>query len=224
MKPVIIKADCSVIYDGRATSSLVRGTYLVIIKPDMSVAIHGYKAKPLNYQNSGSTIHFHNTGTIGFAKSAGLFSLKPKLIIESVNGREALYVGVFKVISSFDISGLSDESIVLRRTEKDLVKKIEADPEGYLKVRVSSVETEVDTPYGHVDLVAYGLDGVVHAVEVKRKIVSVSTCGQIARYAKYLRDEAKHTVMEYVAAPKISKNAMRYVESHQQTFVPVDFD
>jgi len=50
MESQIIFGTCNVQYDGRATSTLIDGKYLIIIKSDGSLIIHDSKMlKPKNY-------------------------------------------------------------------------------------------------------------------------------------------------------------------------------
>src|SRR5215216_2718640 len=56
--PLVLQADCEVYYEGRASSALRRGHYLLIHKEDGSFQIHGSRLTvPLNYQPAGSRLY-----------------------------------------------------------------------------------------------------------------------------------------------------------------------
>lgn len=53
----ILFANCDVLYDGRAQSTLETGNYLIIRKADGSIQIQAAnKTTPRNYQSSGAVI------------------------------------------------------------------------------------------------------------------------------------------------------------------------
>src|SRR4051812_3895718 len=55
--PFILLADCQVFYEGRASSVLPRGHYLLVRKADGSFLVHGARlTTPLNYQGAGSRL------------------------------------------------------------------------------------------------------------------------------------------------------------------------
>src|SRR5947209_1248902 len=55
--PFILLADCQVTYEGRASSVLPRGHYLLVRKADGSFLVHGARlTTPLNYQGAGSRL------------------------------------------------------------------------------------------------------------------------------------------------------------------------
>ena len=57
----ILIANCSVKYEGRASSTLEDGDYLIIIKDDNTMQIQGQKlTKPLNYINAKTIYSIEN--------------------------------------------------------------------------------------------------------------------------------------------------------------------
>lgn len=218
--------DCSVVYDGRAHSTLERGNYLIIFKPDGSLSVHGAVfAKPLNYQNGGTRIETYKSGSEFNDLVKAYFGKKPAFILFAMNNGEVLAIAVYKVIKEFAPKEWSANKIALSRSEKELVQQIFDNIYAYFpKLKICGVEVEVPTPYGNVDILIGDTIGSLHIVEVKRKIVSVAACGQVARYGKFFRDEHHGEVMEYLAAPRMTSNARAYADRHDQQYVFADFD
>lgn len=68
-KPFALYAECSIIYDGRAYSTLANGRYLIIYKQDGSLLIHGGDlCKPRNYQGPGSILSYIDSKLISTNK------------------------------------------------------------------------------------------------------------------------------------------------------------
>lgn len=217
---------CSVVYNGRASSVLETGNYLVLCKPDLCIAVHGGSfIKPLNYQNPGSKIELLKEGQEFDDLCSNYFEdEKPQLVIYATNKKESLIVGVHEVISHKTYRGWDSNKIKLIRSERDLVNQIVARYDHYFPdIDAVQVETEVPTPYGNVDIVLIDRQGVRYLVEVKRTVMSVAGCGQVARYAAYYTSKGIRN-KQYVAAPTITANAMTYVQEHGQTWVEAQFD
>lgn len=204
---------------------LETGNFLALCKPDMSFSIHGGSfIKPLNYQNPKSTIELLRSGPVFDDMTANLFSNKPKLIISVVNKKESLKVAVYNVLHQRKFVDWTTSKIKLVRSERDLVNQIVSRiGQYYPAIDIVSTRVEVPTPYGNIDIMIIDKQGIRHVIEVKRKIMSVAGCGQVARYGNYLRSRGQ-TTMEYVMAPTISKNAMAYAAANNQTWIAATFD
>ena len=215
---------CEVVYDGRASSILEVGNYLILCKPDACFSIHGACfAKPLNYQNPGSKIEFLRSGQDFDDLWSNLFESKPKFIVRATNKRESLIVAVYKVFKHDVFTDWTSAKIKLVRSERDLVTQIFNNVYDYFPgIDPILIETEVPTPYGNIDLMIVDSQGIRHIVEVKRRIMSVAGCGQLARYAQHFI--ARNVpIRQYVMAPGISKNALAYVQNNGQKWVQATF-
>lgn len=202
----ILYADCSVIYDGRARSTLERGRYLIIHKSDGALLIHnGAANQPVNYQGSKAKL-----------------SVDGDLLI-SVRKKERLEICVHEVINHTSLTSWSMSEIVIRDTEHDLVKKIEQNWNDVIKIPVGRIEREFSTQYGPIDLAGISDDGTHVIVEVKRGKASLSHCSQLNRYNEHFT--MKHIKCVCIlASPQIGKNAHNYLRSHGYTWISVDFD
>ena len=222
--PFSLIVEAEVVYEGRASSRLDRGLYLILHKPDGSIAIHGARFKALNYQCANSCLTFYRRGDEFTDLCQAYFpGNEPEFLIISTNRDETLFIAVYSV--GGEIADLSYNKIILTKSERELVDKMIADIYDYLPgVDAILVETEAPTPYGNCDILVTDIGRSLHIIEVKRRIAAVSACGQAARYATYYRDECKRSVREYVAAPRLSRNAAIYCRQHGQTWIEVNFD
>lgn len=220
-----LHARCEVVYDGRAFSTLEEGDYLVLCKPDGCIAVHGgCFVKPLNYQNPGSDIRIIKSGDEFDDLWMNLFGRQPSMIIKATNKGESLVIAVHEVHRRLSLDGMSTSKISLVRSERDLVTQVTASIGRYFPaVDAVLVDTEVPTPYGLIDIMLVDRAGVRHIAEVKRRVMSVAGCGQLARYATSM-SAAGFTVAEYLVAPAISRNAARYALDRGQSFVAATFD
>lgn len=122
------------------------------------------------------------------------------------------------------MSNWTDSKIDLTKSERDLVNKIYSNITSYFpNIEIVDVNKEVRTPYGNIDLLIIDICEIHHIVEVKRRMATISGCGQVARYAKYFKRKGIKT-REYLAAPSISKNAIEYCAKHGQLWVEASFD
>lgn len=223
-KAFLLTGDMEIVYKGRAISTLQRGCYLLMVKPDKSISIHGARAKPLNYQNPNSTLSIYRSGVEFDDIWQSFFSVKPQYLIHSTNRNEALIIAVFDIKALVYIDNLSDYKIKLTRSEKELVQQLITNISLYLpELKIVSIRSEAPTPYGNVDVEIVDNEDRYHLIEAKRRIVSLAGCGQISRYAKYYQEQNKK-VKEYVAGPTISRNALKYCQQNNQTWIKIDFD
>jgi len=229
--------DAAVAYEGRARSTLERGRYLLLYKPDGSFMVcGGWHIPPLNYQGPGSVLHHHRPGTASYLDLydqhfSDLSPGKAQAILESASLRrkEHLYVAVHRVLSQQPLRDWSTTSIKLSRSEAELRDHIVANIQRFFPaLHIIKVRREVPTPYGLIDIQVTAHSKVkqgiaLHIIEVKRRQASVSACGQIARYARHLRDVKKMEVYEYVAAPTVSQSAALYCRRHGQRYIRATF-
>lgn len=202
-KPFCLYANCKVIYDGRASSVLNDGNYLVIYKSDKSVQVHGNtKIQPRNYQGSGSVVDIdHN-------------------IISFVNKKDKLLIIINNIIYVNYLEELSDDDIEIVKTESDLVDKLFNNFDDYIGNRFEIIEKEYQTEYGPVDLAGFTEHGEIHVVEVKRGKATLANCTQLKRYVEAIGGN----VFGYLASPAICTNAMKYLEKSSMRWVSIGFN
>src|SRR5205814_4714739 len=105
--PFVLMADCEVLYEGRASSTLRRGQYLLIRKADGSFLVHGASLTvPLNYQPAGSRLFRTPEGFLCQGKT------------------ETMRVVVHRVTARLPSGPWDDHRIQIVRTERELRDKL----------------------------------------------------------------------------------------------------
>jgi len=198
-------AQCDVLYEGRAASTLETGNYLIIHKGDGSIQIQaGDKTMPRNYQGSGATLERREHILISRRKS------------------ETLTITIHKIHQIVYLPNWSVAEITIVRTEKDLVNKLFKNWIDYIDGDFEMVKTEFPTSLGPVDLAGIEVDDHHHLVEVKRGNISIQNISQLNRYVSAVRDAGK-VVSGYIASPKIGCRARAYCESLGFRYLLLDF-
>jgi RecB family endonuclease NucS len=197
----VLFANCEVVYDGRAYSTLELGNYLIIHKGDGSLQIHGNsKIQPRNYQGAKSTL-----------------VQRGNLLISKCRG-EIITIIIHKVIDYTPLRYWSESEIEISRTEHELVLKLFMDWPDYFDATCHSIEMEVETTYGKVDLLGTEFDGMKHVIEVKRRKASVPDVTQLKRYV-----ECFEKAVGYLAAPDIGEKALKYLGECGFSYIEVNF-
>lgn len=207
--PCVLHVDASVFYDGRATSTLQRGKYLVIWKADGSFQIHGGDLiSPLNYQASGAVVTYvRPSGPV------------PGMV-RAVRKNEVIEVTVYQTFLEYEAGELDVHKIKIIRTEDELVEKLKSNIGSYVPNCVSVVR-ESPSSHGPIDLLAKDDGGLYHLFEVKRKKATLSACTQVLRYGELFKEAG---VKLYVVSPSITKGALKYCDKASITWVELDFD
>jgi RecB family endonuclease NucS len=198
-------ANCEVFYEGRASSTLETGNYLIIRKPDGSLLVHANnKTSPRNYQGPKSKLEVRGNVLISRSKS------------------ESLRIVLYRVHSYAPLVNWADAEIEITRTEKELVDELFDNWDYYFAGNFEIIYREYATPVGAIDLLGI-TDNLAHyVVEVKRRKGSVPDVAQLHRYAQALQDK-RRVVRGFLAAPAIGDRALDYLARYDYSWVPVDF-
>lgn len=200
--PFILYANCSVEYDGRASSSLTNGHYLIIYKQDGSLQIHGGdKIVPRNYQGPKSKLSLVDNQ------------------LSSINSKDKIIIYLKSISHLYALEGWSLEAISINKTEKQLVDKLYNNWSDYIQTPCQTLIREYATDHGPVDIVGNDSHGHTHVVEVKRRKASIKDVTQLRKYL-----ECFITATGYIAAPDISHNAVSYAEDHNCKYIRITFD
>lgn len=204
-KPFVLYAECSIIYDGRAYSTLANGRYLIIYKQDGSLLIHGGDlCKPRNYQGPGSILSY----------------IDSKLI--STNKKEKIIIDINEIIEFQSLTDWSTAQISICRTEKELSDRIYNNWKQYFPGEFVLVQREFKTDVGSIDVIGISDKSEYYIVEVKRRKILIQDITQLKRYADCLRESGK-VVHGYLAAPTISSNAATYLERNNFRLIEINF-
>lgn len=202
----ILFCDCEVLYSGRAESTLIRGNYLIIIKNDRSVQIHGASlVKPLNYQGP-ATIERTDT----------------QLLVRC--RKETLTITIHKVIQEHHLPGWSDNRIQVTNTEQHLVDLLVTNISRFF-TGVKKITREASTPHGSVDLLIEA--DRLYVIEVKRKVATIAAGGQLLRYLACrdaYSESDQQEVIGCIVAPSISPNCAKLLASNNCLYIKLGFD
>ncbi len=204
-RPFCCYALCEVDYNGRAVSHVGLGNRLIINKSDSSFVIHKATCiTPMNYNGPKSSLVVNGDKLISTSKSG-----------------EIITVTIKEILSYTELDCWSNKTIDIKKTESDLCDKIIDNAGQLLGINVKSIEREMPTVLGKIDIVCTDMDNIKHCIEVKRKTISVSGVYQLNKYMKYMSKNG--SCVGYMAAPKISSNAMMELMQFGYQFIKIDF-
>lgn len=203
-KPFCLFANCTVLYEGRAASTLEAGNYLILYKDDKSLSIHGSTmVLPRNYMAGGTRVELDGDRLVVHRK------------------KETVVITVQEVHHLHFLGDWSASKIVICRTEKELVRKIFNNWGQYFAGDFEIIELEHPTELGPIDILGR-TDTTDFVVEVKRKTATTRDVTQLRRYIE--AKSGARVVRGFLAAPGIAASARRYLEKHDLTFLHVNFD
>jgi len=199
LKPIIICANCSVEYQGRASSTLKTGNYLIIIKKDQSIQIQGInKVRPLNYQPEKSKFKIENNKIISHRKT------------------ESIVIDILKIHWTHDLSLLSNNEPEVTKTEQEIVEKLILNLPSFINDKIISIHREYKVENGAIDIYVKG-EKLNHIIEAKRHRVNINTCIQVKKYMECIPNSKG-----YVSAPTINQKAINYCETNNITYIKID--
>lgn len=206
---IIIYANFEANYRGRSKSYLPEGNRIIMIKPDGTILIHeGKKREPVNWQPPGSRVIFMNK--------------EDHLVVRSIRDRpkEELLIHIknlyFIVFVKLDTTGIESEV-----SEKKIVEKVLLRPdlieEGFRPIR-----TEVQTPFGYIDLIGEDKDGRLVVLEFKRVTAQVDAVYQLMRYVEHMKTNTKREVRGILVAPSITDRGKIIVKRYGLEFKKIN--
>lgn len=200
--PFVLYANCSIIYKGRASSTIGPGRRLIIHKSDGTLIIHGSsKSIPINYNTPGATLRIDDN------------------IIISESKTEILYITVYEILNNIELIGWSNASINIKGTEKQLCDKILNNCNVLLDTIIINKQTEFSTPVGSIDIVLTDKN-CNYCIEVKRKKATMTNVYQLHRYMQYLPTVLDNCV-GILAAPEIGIKALGHLDEFGYKFMCV---
>ncbi len=205
-KTVVIAGECTVDYDGRASSKLESGERLVIFKPDGSALIHRPKHySPVNWQPSGS-----------------IFStklLKEGLVVRVFRRKEnESMVITFTGLQMVAVLDLIDHGeFNLYASEKDMQEAILFKPD-ILEPGFRPMTKEMAVDPGFIDIIGYDSDNTLTVVEIKRVKASKDAVEQLRKYMDVIDMDANRKVRAILVAPEITDNAKELLDEYGYEF------
>nr|MDO8080782.1 endonuclease NucS [Candidatus Freyarchaeota archaeon] len=202
VRTLIVVGECTIKYQGRASSELGSGERIIFIKEDGSFLVHrAWDSQPVNWQPPGCIFQTKST------KRGVLLKAIRKKPRESI---EILFSKVFIIL----VLNLRDEAeFIMFGSEEDMQRAVLAKPE-LIEEGFKPILKEKVVDQGFVDV--YGVDnqGRILAIELKRRKAQVQDVVQLLKYLEDIkRKSAGKPVRGMLAAPSISKEASVMIQT-----------
>jgi endonuclease len=197
--------SCEVVYLGRAASLTESGEYVVMLKPDGSLQVHGARGvKPINWQPKTDDLRVSRDEDD-----------RVMLLAERFNPNELVQITFNAPQMALSLE-LRDEKIFqLHGSEAQMHEALKRNL-GSLEVGLRLLEHELPVGVGDVDIYARDAEGNMVIVEVKRAKANQEAVHQLERYVRAVRLQLPPLFSERVrgilAAPDISKPARVQLE------------
>jgi hypothetical protein len=195
---ILIIANCTVEYSGRAEAFLDKGERIIIIKPDKTLIIHQPTGNaPVNYMKAG-TQH-------SIIKADKRFTIRSS----NLALKESIKIKILKLISFHSTTIKDCEKIQIFGTEKDMSDHIYRNPE-IISKDFKPVSREEQTKYGFIDVFGHDKKNNLVVIECKRYKAGPNAPQQLRRYIEKLAKSkgiSSNKIKGIVAAPAITKNA-----------------
>lgn len=203
----IALARCEVFYQGRASSKLPLGCYLIIVKKDRSVAVHDSNFKPINYQASGSAVVINNDAEF--------------VTLTAIKKQEKLIVKIHELLMVHNLHQMTQGSLELYGTESHMVQEFLSKITDYFPDKVTTI-TELHTDHGPADIYLL-LKGDKHIIiEAKRKTAGIAAYSQVMRYCDWLKKTYGWKVQPMILSPRIAKPALKALEEAGGKWIKFD--
>lgn len=205
-RTVIIAGECSVDYDGRASSKLEPGERIVIFKPDGSALVHRPKDySPVNWQPSGSIF---NTKLLDSGLVVRVFRRKEK---ESM----VITFTSLQMVAVLDL--IDNGEFNLYASEKDMQEAIIFKP-NILEQGFRPMTKEMAVDPGFIDIIGYDSDNTLTVVEIKRVKASKEAIEQLKKYMDVIDMDTHRKVRAILVAPEIADNAKELLDEYGYEF------
>ena len=200
-KTVIVVGNCSVDYDGRASSKLEPGERIVILKPDGSALIHRPRDyAPVNWQPPGS-----------------LFRTRledDRLIIRAFRRKEneTLEVSFDRVllVAALDLKDAGE--FHLHASERDMQEAILAQP-SLLEEGFRPIAAERPVEPGFIDIVGVDAENTLTIVEIKRNAATNDAVLQLKKYVDVFNADENRKIRGILVAPDLARGAQSLLAS-----------
>jgi RecB family endonuclease NucS len=204
----LVIARCTIDYTGRVTAHLPEAVRLIMVKADGTLAVHsdGNASKPLNWMVAPNHVEVFDDRW------------------EVSNGKgEKLVISISEVLEDVTHALGDDPGLQKDGVEAHLQELLAARP-WVLEQGLTLIRREYPTDIGPVDLLCQDADGVVVAVEVKRR-GEIDGVEQLARYLERLGLDPRLGLLRGIlAAQSITPQAMTLAEARGILAIEVDYD
>jgi RecB family endonuclease NucS len=204
----LVIARCTIDYTGRVTAHLPEAVRLIMVKADGTLAVHsdGNASKPLNWMVVLNHVEvFDNRWEVTNSKG------------------EKLVISITEVLEDVTHALGDDPGLQKDGVEAHLQELLAARP-WVLEQGLTLIRREYPTDIGPLDLLCQDADGVVVAIEVKRR-GEIDGVEQLSRYLERLAlDPRLGQLRAMLVAQSITPQARTLAESRGILAIEVDYD
>jgi len=201
-KTVIIAGECTVDYEGRASSSLEPGQRVVMIKSDGAALVHRPKEySPVNWQPPGSIFKTR-------LNDEGL-----NIRIHRRKERETMEINFTNIVLLAVLDLVDTGEFTMWATESDMQEAILYKPE-LLEEGFRPITKEKSVDPGFIDILGNDKDGTLVVVEIKRVKATKDSVEQLKKYMDVIDLDENRVVRAVIVAPDIAENAQELLEDY----------
>jgi RecB family endonuclease NucS len=204
----LVIARCTIDYTGRVTAHLPEAVRLIMVKADGTLAVHsdGNASKPLNWMVAPNQVEVFDD----------------RWEVTNVKG-EKLVISITEVLEDVTHALGDDPGLQKDGVEAHLQELLAARP-WVLEHGLTLIRREYPTDIGPLDLLCEDADGVVVAIEVKRR-GEIDGVEQLSRYLERLAlDPRLGQLRAMLVAQSITPQARTLAESRGIVAIEVDYD
>lgn len=196
-RTIIVVGNCSVDYEGRASSRLEPGERMILFKSDGSALVHRTREyAPVNWQPPGSLFRTRiDEGRL----VVRVFRRKEKEVLEIVMDR-VLLVAVLDLVDAGEF--------YLYASEKDMKQAILLQP-SLIEEGFRPLKAERPVEPGFIDILGVDGENVLTVVEIKRKAANKEAVLQLKKYLDVFKIDADREVRGILVAPELARGAQK---------------
>jgi RecB family endonuclease NucS len=195
-----VVGEFEVLYSGRAASTADAGDFLLMLKSDGSLQIHGHRSvKPVNWQPKSDNLELLIEDGVAVLMSE---RRSPREFVRVAFHEPALVPALLlREVTGF----------VLMGSEAEMQQALARNP-GIIEPGLTLLDRELPTGVGGIDLYARDAEGRFVVVELKRSKATQEAVHQLSRYVTTVSESVGQQVRGILAAPSISGPALLQLE------------
>ncbi|MCW4049238.1 MAG: endonuclease NucS [Candidatus Bathyarchaeota archaeon] len=201
-RTVIIAGNCTVEYDGRASSKLEQGERVILFKGDGSALVHRPKDySPVNWQPAGSLFRTILTQD----------GLKIRVFRRKENETMEVIFTDLAMVAVLDLVDFGEFS--LYATERDMQEAILFKPE-LLEPGFRPITKEKAVDPGFIDILGVDKDNKLTVVEIKRVKANKDAVNQLKKYMDVIDLDKGRPVRAILVAPELGKGVEKLLKEY----------